>query len=65
MWKSRFVDAGWLGHINADSGVRDWPFGQYLLRQLSAAAEPANQPLRLGRNYATLVEQRGAPAGAW
>lgn len=66
LWKSRFVDAGWLGHINADSGVRDWPFGQYLLRQLSSAAEPANQPLLRGRNYATLVEQgERAPAAAW
>ena len=44
IWKSRFVDAGWLGHINADSGIRDWPFGQFLLRQLSAAVAPVNQP---------------------
>ena len=44
IWKSRFVDAGWLGHINADSGIRDWPFGQFLLRQLKRrgrAAQPA------------------------
>ena len=66
IWKSRFVDAGWLGHINADSGVRDWPFGLFLLRQLKAAAEPRNQPLLAGRNYATLIEQHGrAPAAAW
>ena len=62
VWKSRFVDAGWLGHINADSEIRDWPFGQFLLRQLSAAIEPANQPLVRGRNYATLIEQRAAHA---
>jgi predicted alpha/beta hydrolase family esterase len=66
IWRSRFIDAGWLGHINADSGIRDWPFGQFLLRQLSAAAEPLNQPLVPGRNYATLIEQRGrTPAAAW
>lgn len=66
IWKSRFVDAGWLGHINADSGIRDWPFGQFLLRQLKAAAEPRNQPLLGGRNYATLIEQGGrVPAAAW
>lgn len=54
IWKSRFVDAGWLGHINADSGIRDWPFGQFLLRQLKAAVEPLNQlPVR-GRNYEAL-----------
>ena len=47
-------------------GVRDWPFGQFLLRQLKAAAEPHNQPLIRGRNYATLIEQRpGAIATAW
>lgn len=65
VWKSRFVDAGWLGHINADSGVRDWPFGQYLLRQLSAATETRNQPLLPGRNYATLVERGQGTAAAW
>ena len=66
IWKSRFVDAGWLGHINADSGIRDWPFGQFLLRQLKSAAEPVNQPLVGGRNYATLIERRsGAASAAW
>lgn len=65
IWRSRFVDAGWLGHINADSGVHDWPFGQFLLRQLKAAVEPLNQPLARGRNYETLTLQRtgGAVAG--
>src|SRR6478609_4971280 len=65
LWKSRFVDAVWLGHINADSGVRDWPFGQYLLRQLASAAEPRNQPLLGGRSYATLIEQRTGAAASW
>lgn len=66
IWKSRFVDAGWLGHINADSGLRDWPFGQYLLRQLRAATEPFNQPLVRGRNYETLMLERGKRSrAAW
>ena len=66
IWKSRFVDAGWLGHINADSDIRDWPFGQYLLGQLRAAIAPVNQPLLHGRNYATLLELRSRiPATAW
>jgi hypothetical protein len=65
IWKSRFIDAGWLGHINADSGVRDWPFGQFLLRQLNAAAEPRNEPLLRGRNYATLIEQGARVPAAW
>lgn len=40
IWKSRFVDAGWLGHINADSGIGAWPFGQFLLRQLISEIGP-------------------------
>jgi predicted alpha/beta hydrolase family esterase len=64
IWKSRFVDAGWLGHINADSGIRDWPFGLYLLRQLRAAAEPLNQPLVRGGHYETLMVERGGRAAA-
>ncbi|MEJ2479822.1 MAG: alpha/beta hydrolase [Acidihalobacter sp.] len=34
-WGSRFVDAGARGHINADSGLGDWPQGYALLRQLT------------------------------
>lgn len=30
-WGSALVDAGRAGHINADSGVGDWPQGQALL----------------------------------
>lgn len=33
-WGSEFVDVGALGHINADSNLRDWPQGQSLLRKL-------------------------------
>ena len=66
IWKSRFVDAGWLGHINADSEIRDWPFGQYLLGQLRAAIAPIDQPLLRGRNYETLLALRSRlPATAW
>lgn len=34
LWGSRFADAGWLGHINAESGIGDWPFGQHLVNRL-------------------------------
>lgn len=34
LWGSRFADAGWLGHINAESGIGDWPFGQHLINRL-------------------------------
>lgn len=59
IWRSRFVDAGWLGHINADSGVHGWPFGQFLLRQLKSAAEPLAPPLLTGGNYDTLLRTQG------
>lgn len=33
-WGARFADAGASGHINADSDLGDWEFGQFLLGQL-------------------------------
>ncbi len=33
-WHARLVDAGPVGHINADSGLGDWPAGQALLDEL-------------------------------
>jgi predicted alpha/beta hydrolase family esterase len=33
-WGTTFAYAGSVGHINADSGLEDWPFGQLLLAQL-------------------------------
>jgi predicted alpha/beta hydrolase family esterase len=58
IWKSRFVDAGWLGHINAASGIGDWPFGKFLLRQLKSAGEPMAAPLIEGGNYDTLLQAK-------
>ena len=40
-WDARFVNAGPFGHINADSGIGDWPYGQYLLASLQPAPIPA------------------------
>ncbi|MTW10969.1 alpha/beta hydrolase [Pseudoduganella eburnea] len=37
-WGSDFVNAGALGHINADSGLGDWRFGQRLLQVLAQRA---------------------------
>jgi uncharacterized protein len=34
-WGSRFTDAGALGHINADSGLHDWPQGRAWLLELA------------------------------
>ena len=33
-WGSELVNLGAMGHINADSGLGDWPFGQALLQKL-------------------------------
>lgn len=33
-WSSDFFNAGPLGHINAESGLGDWRFGQFCLQQL-------------------------------
>jgi predicted alpha/beta hydrolase family esterase len=36
-WGSRFVDAGFAGHLNADSRLGDWPAGLALLEQLAGS----------------------------
>ena len=35
-WGARFIDLGKAGHINADSGLGDWPQGRSLLQELAA-----------------------------
>lgn len=35
-WGSQFADAGQIGHINADSGLGEWHFGQFLLTRFAA-----------------------------
>jgi len=37
-WGSSFADAGEVGHINAESGLGEWAFGQLLLNQLTPNA---------------------------
>lgn len=34
-WGADFIDVGRHGHINADSGLGDWPQGQAILRRLA------------------------------
>lgn len=46
-WDARFVNAGPFGHINADSAIGDWPYGQYLLASLQPAPTPALADERL------------------
>ncbi len=33
-WRSQQLDIGFLGHLNADSGLGDWPEGRELLAEL-------------------------------
>jgi predicted alpha/beta hydrolase family esterase len=33
-WGSDFIDCGAAGHLNADSGLGNWPQGQALLNEL-------------------------------
>lgn len=44
-WGSRFADAGASGHINADSQIGDWQFGQFLLGQLTKRPSSVRQDL--------------------
>ncbi|RZJ17750.1 MAG: serine hydrolase family protein [Haliea sp.] len=39
-WGSAFVDAGPLGHLNADSGLGDWPEAHDQLQALMSRAAP-------------------------
>jgi predicted alpha/beta hydrolase family esterase len=43
-WGSDFVNAGALGHINADSGLGDWHGGRRLLLQLARRARWQRRP---------------------
>lgn len=58
IWGSRFVDAGPLGHINADSGIRDWPYGKYLLGRLREAITPPPEPIVPHGAFETFMQGR-------
>ena len=45
-WGSRFVNAGALGHINAESGLGDWREGQSLLAAMLDSAAPRHGSLQ-------------------
>jgi hypothetical protein len=40
-WGCGFADAGRVGHINAESGLGEWRFGEFLLEQLIRRASHA------------------------
>ncbi len=43
-WGSEWLDLGECGHINADSGLGDWPEGHALLQRLVAGATAPRPP---------------------
>lgn len=45
-WGSAFIDAGPIGHINAQSQLGDWLFGQVLLDTLIASVDDERTPYR-------------------
>lgn len=37
-WRSEFIDYGACGHINAESGLGDWPQGHRLVQQIAGSS---------------------------
>lgn len=52
-WEARFADAGAVGHINADSGLGEWAFGQRLLLQLVNDHRLSSRPEKACADLAT------------
>lgn len=62
VWGAQFADAGAAGHINAESALGSWAFGQFLLDQLIKRTAPradANTPRR-DPNERDLASELGA-----
>ncbi len=62
IWGSRLVDAGPLGHINAQSGLHDWPYGLFLMQRLLQALVRQPRPLLAHGALATLQQLGVDPA---
>ncbi len=56
-WHAGFADAGPIGHINAESGIADWPFGQFLLSRLLARGSPSDAIPAAVREVASATNQ--------
>jgi predicted alpha/beta hydrolase family esterase len=60
-WGSQIVDAGHSGHINAQSGLGEWRFGQALLDKLIGLAADQTALARQLRPAAMMAGERHAP----
>ncbi len=63
-WGSTFVDAGYVGHINADSSLGDWAFGQSLLETLIDNARDQASAMRQIRPAIHPVHMDPHPIGS-
>ncbi|MEJ7934196.1 alpha/beta hydrolase [Sphingobium sp. AN558] len=64
-WGSQFVDGGYSGHINAESGLGEWRQGQALLeRLLDGAHEQAQMQRQLRPSLPIQCDHRWAGARA-
>ncbi|MCG2839621.1 alpha/beta hydrolase [Sandaracinobacter sp. RS1-74] len=66
-WGSHLVDAGDAGHLNADSGLGDWPLGISLVDRLVEAASlraDADRNLAEAARFLSIAPD-AAPAGAF
>lgn len=61
-WGSGFADAGAIGHINADSGIGDWPFGRFLLGRILGSRGGRRRDQRSG-THARPAGQAERPIG--
>lgn len=60
-WGARFVNAGRFGHINAESGIGNWPYGLYLLEDLlrkNKSDEFGHQAPRIIQRHLPIVSER-------
>ncbi|HWW08437.1 alpha/beta hydrolase [Collimonas sp.] len=53
IWGAQYIDAGALGHINAESNLGDWLYGQSLLQRLVTLASEHLQETDTARPAAT------------
>jgi predicted alpha/beta hydrolase family esterase len=60
-WGSHFVDIGEQGHINAASGLGQWPEGQDLLNRIVAATIGGSGRTRTPGDAHAILRRSGAP----
>jgi predicted alpha/beta hydrolase family esterase len=67
-WGSHLVDAGDAGHLNADSGLGDWPLGLSLVDRLVDAAgqrADADRSLATAARFLSIAGEPAAEVRPW